>query len=86
MIVDVNNFSSDAHLAHKNWMAFSYNNSLMLIQSINPFHVVSLAPSTSGEVLASTVSMQQFNKNIDEDWLYGHLYVTYMQRFTYLHL
>ena len=44
----------------------------MLIQSINPFHVVKLEPSTPGEVVATTVSMQG---RIDDDWRYGHLYV-----------
>lgn len=63
--------SVDAHLAHKNWMAFSFNNSLMLIQSINPFHVVKLEPTNTGEFVATTVSMQG---RIDDDWRYGHLH------------
>ena len=66
----------DEHLAHKNWMPFSYKGQLMLVQSINPLHVVTLSKeSPPGTLKAVTFSMQPANVNISKRWLWGTLYV-----------
>ena len=70
----------DGHLTHKNWSPFLYNGSVMFIQSINPFHVVSLrrevalnsAPTTPGVAYADTVSLEP--KHPKMTWNYGHFH------------
>ncbi len=61
----------DMDSKQKNWSPFIYNNTIMLIQRINPLHVVSFYNTTPTDCFAKTVSKSETGVKIN--WSYGDL-------------